>query len=100
MSRPPTPRTTIRRVPNRAVYDRAQVDAILDEALFCHVAFVHDGQPFAIPTVHARDGDVLYVHGSPGSRMLRQLAAGVHVCVTVTLLDGLVLARSVFKHSL
>jgi nitroimidazol reductase NimA-like FMN-containing flavoprotein (pyridoxamine 5'-phosphate oxidase superfamily) len=92
--------TQIRRHPERAVYDRAAIDAILDEALFCHVAFEHDGRPFAIPTIHARVGDVLYLHGSPASRMLRRLHDGIEVCVTVTLVDGVVLARSVFNHSL
>jgi uncharacterized protein len=81
------------------VYDRAVIDAILDEALICHVGFVHDGHPFVIPTIHMRDGDRLYLHGSPASRMLRQLGRGIPVCITVTLLDGIVLARSVFHHS-
>src|SRR5437867_291842 len=96
----PTPRVRVRRLPDRGVYDRAAIDAILDEALICHVGFVHDGRPFVIPTIHARDGDVLYVHGSTASRMLRTLSRGVDVCVTVTLLDGLVLARSQFHHSM
>ena len=100
MGATPTSRTKVRRHPERGDYDRATVDAILDEALICHVGFVVDGQPFVIPTIHARDGDVLYVHGSPGSRMLRNLKGGVDVCVTVTLLDGLVLARSVYNHSM
>jgi hypothetical protein len=96
----PTTRTTVRRHPERGDYDRATIDAILDEALVCHVGFVVDGQPFVIPTIHARDGDVLYIHGSPGSRMLRSVRGGVDLCVTVTLLDGLVLARSVYNHSM
>jgi uncharacterized protein len=96
----PTTRTTVRRHPERGDYDRATIDAILDEALICHVGFVVDGQPFVIPTIHARDGDVLYLHGSPGSRMLRNLKGGVDLCVTVTLLDALVLARSVYNHSM
>jgi uncharacterized protein len=96
----PTTRTTVRRHPERGDYERATIDAILDEALICHVGFVVDGQPFVIPTIHARDGDVLYIHGSPGSRMLRSLKGGIDVCVTVTLLDGLVLARSVYNHSM
>jgi nitroimidazol reductase NimA-like FMN-containing flavoprotein (pyridoxamine 5'-phosphate oxidase superfamily) len=96
----PTRRTTVRRHPERGAYDRATIDAILDEALICHVGFMVDGQPYVIPTIHARDGDVLYLHGSPASRMLRNLAEGVDVCVTVTLLDGLVLARSVYNHSM
>jgi uncharacterized protein len=95
-----TPRTTVKRHPERGVYDRGTIDAILDEALICHVGFVHDDRPFVIPTIHARDGDTLYLHGSPGSRMLRELKRGLDVCVTVTLLDGLVLARSVYHHSM
>jgi nitroimidazol reductase NimA-like FMN-containing flavoprotein (pyridoxamine 5'-phosphate oxidase superfamily) len=93
-------RTTVKRHPERGVYDPSTIDAILDEALICHVGFVHDGQPFVIPTIHARDGDTLYLHGSPGSRMLRNLKEGIDVCVTATLLDGLVLARSVYHHSM
>src|SRR5213594_2742238 len=95
----PSARTTVRRLPARASYERATIDAILDEAVFCHVGFVADGQPYVIPTIHARLGDRLYVHGSAASRMLRTLGAGIPVCVTVTLLDGLVLARSAFHHS-
>ena len=94
-----TPRTAAKRLPARASHDRAVVNAILDEAVICHVGFAVDGQPFVIPTIHARCGDVLYVHGSAASRMLRTLAGGVPACVTVTLLDGLVLARSAFHHS-
>jgi nitroimidazol reductase NimA-like FMN-containing flavoprotein (pyridoxamine 5'-phosphate oxidase superfamily) len=93
-------RTTVKRHPERAAYDRSTIDAILDEALICHVGFVHDGQPFVIPTIHARDGDTLFLHGSPGSRMLRNLKQGIDICVTATLLDGLVLARSVYHHSM
>jgi nitroimidazol reductase NimA-like FMN-containing flavoprotein (pyridoxamine 5'-phosphate oxidase superfamily) len=93
-------RNRVRRHPERGVYEREAIAAILDEALFCHVGFVVDGQPFVIPTIHARDGDVLYLHGSTASRMLRTLAEGVDVCVTATLLDGLVLARSVYNHSM
>jgi nitroimidazol reductase NimA-like FMN-containing flavoprotein (pyridoxamine 5'-phosphate oxidase superfamily) len=93
-------RTTVKRHPERGVYDRATVDAILDEALICHLGFVHDGHPYVIPTIHARDGDTLYLHGSPGSRMLRDLKQGIDLCVTATLLDGLVLARSVYHHSM
>jgi uncharacterized protein len=96
----PTPRTTVKRHAERGVYDRAAIDAILDEALICHVGFVQDGQPFVIPTIHARDGDTLYLHGSPGSRMLRAIKTGIDVCVTATLLDGLVLAKSVYNHSM
>ncbi len=96
----PSPRTRLVREPQRAVYDRAEAYRILDEAFLCHVGFVADGQPYVIPTSYGRDGDVLYIHGSAASRMLRQLDAGVPVCITVTLLDGLVLARSVFNHSM
>src|SRR5712691_13063092 len=93
-------RPRVKRHPERGDYDRATIDAILDEALISHIGFVHDEQPYVIPTIHARDGDVLYLHGSPGSRMLRQLKRGLDVCVTATLLDGLVLARSVYHHSM
>jgi nitroimidazol reductase NimA-like FMN-containing flavoprotein (pyridoxamine 5'-phosphate oxidase superfamily) len=93
-------RTRVRRHPERGAYDRATIDAILDEALISHVGFVVDGQPYVIPTIHARSGDTIYFHGSPGSRMLRRLGEGIDVCVTATIVDGLVLARSVFKHSL
>jgi nitroimidazol reductase NimA-like FMN-containing flavoprotein (pyridoxamine 5'-phosphate oxidase superfamily) len=96
---PVTERTRVRRVPARGVFDRAAIYAILDEAFVCHVAFAVDGQPYAIPTGYARLDDALYLHGAAASRMVRQLAAGVDVCVTVTLVDGLVLARSAFHHS-
>jgi uncharacterized protein len=82
------------------VYEREQVDAVLDAALVCHLGFVQDGQPFVIPTLHARVDDRLYVHGSSASRALRTLGEGIPACVTVTLLDGIVLARSVFEHSM
>src|SRR5688572_6338276 len=95
-----TPRTTVRRLPSRGFYDRKTIAAILDEGLVCHVGFVAEGQPLVIPTVHARRDGRLYVHRSAGSRMLRTLAGGVPVCVTVTIVDGLVLARSVFNHSM
>ena len=90
----------MKRHPERGAYDRATIDPILDEALICHLGFVVDGRPFVIPTIHARDGDTLYIHGSPGSRMLRAAKDGVDICVTVTLVDGLVLARSVYNHAL
>jgi hypothetical protein len=96
----PTPRTTLHRRPNRASYDQATVEAILDEGLFCHVGFVVDGQPYVLPTIHARIGDRLYLHGSAASRMLRSLREGLPMSATVTLLDGLVLARSAFHHSM
>jgi nitroimidazol reductase NimA-like FMN-containing flavoprotein (pyridoxamine 5'-phosphate oxidase superfamily) len=102
MSQPytPTPRTRLVREADRAVYDREVAYRILDEGFLCHVGFVADGQPFVIPTSYGRTGDSLYVHGSAASRMLRNLKDGVPVCVTVTLLDGLVLARSIFNHSM
>ena len=93
-------RTGVRRQPDRGHYDRDTIDAILDEALHCHLGFVVDGQPYVIPTLHARAGDLLYVHGSSASRMLRHAATGAPMCATVTLLDGLVLAKSVFNHSM
>jgi nitroimidazol reductase NimA-like FMN-containing flavoprotein (pyridoxamine 5'-phosphate oxidase superfamily) len=100
VSGPPSERATVRRLPKRAVYERTQIDAILDEGLICHVGFVAEGQPFVIPSAYVRVGDRIYFHGSAASRMLRTLAAGAGVCVTVTLLDGLVLARSAFHHSM
>lgn len=96
----PTQRTQVKRLPDRGAYDSETVFKILDEGLICHVGFSVDGQPFVIPTGYARVEDTLYVHGSAASRMLRTLAEGVQVCVTVTLLDGLVLARSAFHHSM
>lgn len=100
MTFPQTDRTTLKRLPKRGHFDRETVDSILDEGIICHVGFVIEGQPFVIPTGYARVDDSLYVHGSQASRMLRSLATGVDVCVTVTLLDGLVLARSAFHHSM
>jgi nitroimidazol reductase NimA-like FMN-containing flavoprotein (pyridoxamine 5'-phosphate oxidase superfamily) len=91
--------TRLRRKPDRAAYDRPTIDAILDEGLVCHLGFVHEDRPFVIPTLYARAGDVVYVHGSAASRMLRALAGGILACLTVTLVDGLVLARSAFHHS-
>ena len=96
----PTPRTRVVREADRAVYDRETVYRILDEGFLCHVGFVADGQPFVIPTSYGRKDASLYIHGSAASRMLRQMKEGVSVCVTVTLLDGLVLARSIFNHSM
>jgi uncharacterized protein len=95
-----TERTQVRRLPDRGAYDSGTVFPILDEGLICHVGFVVEGQPFVIPTGYARVGDTLYIHGSAASRMLRTLAEGIQVCVTVTLLDGLVLARAAFHHSM
>jgi uncharacterized protein len=96
----PTPRTQVRRLPDRGHYDSETIYRILDEGFLCHVGFVVDGQPFVIPTGYARVGDAIYLHGSAASRMLRTLAGGVQVCVSVTLVDGLVLARSAFHHSM
>jgi nitroimidazol reductase NimA-like FMN-containing flavoprotein (pyridoxamine 5'-phosphate oxidase superfamily) len=96
----PTERTTLKRLPNRGSHERATIQAILDEALSCHVGFVVDGQPFVLPTIHGRIGERLYLHGSAASRMLRTLSDGVPVCVTASLIDGLVLARSAFHHSM
>jgi len=95
----PTDRTQVKRLPKRGAYDRETVFKILDEAFVCHVGFVVDGQPFVIPTNFGRAGETIYLHGSAASRMLRTLSAGIAVCVTVTLVDGLVLARSAFHHS-
>jgi nitroimidazol reductase NimA-like FMN-containing flavoprotein (pyridoxamine 5'-phosphate oxidase superfamily) len=100
MSFPQTERTTLKRLPKRGVYDRQLVYAILDEGFICHAGFVVDGKPVVIPTGYARVDDQLYIHGSQASRMLRTLKTGVDVCVTVTLIDGLVLARSAFHHSM
>jgi uncharacterized protein len=94
-----TPRKKLRRLPKRGAHDRPAIDAILDEALISHVGFVHDGRPAVIPTLHARLGDDVLIHGSAASRMLRALAQGIDVCLTATLIDGLVLARSAFHHS-
>jgi nitroimidazol reductase NimA-like FMN-containing flavoprotein (pyridoxamine 5'-phosphate oxidase superfamily) len=96
----PTPRTQVRRLPKRGVYDAAQIHSILDEGFLCHVGFAVDGQPYVIPTLYARIGDTLYIHGSAASRMLKTAASNVEVCVTVTLVDGFVLARAVFHHSM
>ena len=96
----PSTRTRVRRLPERGVYDRTAIDEVLDAALVAHLGFVHDDQPFVIPTLHARVDDRLYVHGSAASRALRALATGIPACLTVTMLDGIVLARSVFEHSM
>jgi len=97
---PVTERTRVVREANRAVYDRETIYRILDETFVCHVGFVADGQTYVIPTMFARVDDALYFHGSAASRMLRGLSAGWPVCITVTLIDGLVLARSIFNHSM
>jgi nitroimidazol reductase NimA-like FMN-containing flavoprotein (pyridoxamine 5'-phosphate oxidase superfamily) len=98
--RGPTPRSTVRRLPERACYDRETIYAILDEGLVCHMGFVLDGQPYVIPMIHARVADRLVIHGAAGGRMMRTLGDGVPLCVTVTLVDGLVLARSGFHSSM
>jgi nitroimidazol reductase NimA-like FMN-containing flavoprotein (pyridoxamine 5'-phosphate oxidase superfamily) len=96
----PTARTRVVREAHRGIYERDAAYEILDEGFICHVGFVVDGQPFVIPTAYGRRGDDLYIHGSAASRMLRNLEKGIAVCITVTLLDGLVLARSIFNHSM
>lgn len=97
---PSTPRSTVKRIADRGVYDRSAIYRILDEALLCHVGFIDDGQPYVLPTIHARIDDALYLHGSQASRMLSALAGGAPACVTVTLLDGIVVARSAFHSSM
>jgi nitroimidazol reductase NimA-like FMN-containing flavoprotein (pyridoxamine 5'-phosphate oxidase superfamily) len=96
---PRTPQSRVGRLPDRGHYDRETIYPIVDEAPVCHVAFVEDGQPYVIPTLHARDGDAILLHGSVGSRLLRHLAAGNPASLAFTLVDGMVLARSVFHHS-
>ncbi|MHC5111034.1 MAG: pyridoxamine 5'-phosphate oxidase family protein [Planctomycetota bacterium] len=96
----PTSRTRLNRIPDRGEYDRQVINAILDEALICHVGFVQDDHPFVIPTIHVRIDDHVYLHGSRHSRLLRAAISGAPICLTVTLLDGLVLARSAFHHSM
>jgi uncharacterized protein len=98
-SKAPSPRTRVRRMPARADYERETIEAILDEAMVAHLGFSVDGQPYVVPTLHARVGDQVYFHGSSASRTVRALAAGAQMCLTVTLLDGLVLARSAVHHS-
>ncbi|MDP2713031.1 MAG: pyridoxamine 5'-phosphate oxidase family protein [Solirubrobacteraceae bacterium] len=100
MATAPSQRARVRRAPSRAAYDRDAIDAILDEALVAHVGFAVDGQPYVIPTLHARAGETVYIHGSAASRTLRTLATSAPACLTVTLLDGIVLARSAFHHSM
>lgn len=96
----PTQRSQVKRLPQRADYELQTIYNILDEGLICYVGFVVNNQPFVIPTAYGRINDKLYIHGSPASRMLRSLVGAIEVCVTVTLLDGLVLARSAFHHSM
>ena len=95
----PTDRTKVRRVADRANYDRAFVHSVIDEALTCSVGFAVDGRPWVIPTIHTRVDETLYLHGAPANHMLTTLAGGIETCVSITLIDGLVLARSAFKHS-
>jgi nitroimidazol reductase NimA-like FMN-containing flavoprotein (pyridoxamine 5'-phosphate oxidase superfamily) len=95
-----TKRTELRRIPDRGSHDRETIDSILDAGFLAHVGFCLDGQPFVIPTLYGREGERLYLHGSAASRMLRELETGIPTCVTVTLVDGLVLARSAFDHSM
>jgi nitroimidazol reductase NimA-like FMN-containing flavoprotein (pyridoxamine 5'-phosphate oxidase superfamily) len=101
MTSAPTPRVEVRRLPERGRYDRETIDAILDEGYLCHLGIVEDGTPIVIPTLYARDGDSILVHGSPASRTLRTARdRGIEVCLTVTLVDGFVIARSGFHHSM
>lgn len=94
-----TDRTALKRRPNKGAYDPATINAILDEGFVCHVGFAVDGQPYVIPTGYGRDGEIIYLHGSSASRMMRSLSGAIPLCLTVTLVDGLVLARSGFNHS-
>jgi nitroimidazol reductase NimA-like FMN-containing flavoprotein (pyridoxamine 5'-phosphate oxidase superfamily) len=101
MTDAPTPRTRVRRLPELGVYERAQVEAIVDEALYCHLAWVgEDGDPRIIPTIHTRIGDTLYVHGSAASTTLRAIKTGLTVAIAVTIVDGIRFARSMFEHSM
>jgi uncharacterized protein len=97
---PVTPRTKVKRHPERGHYDPAVIYPIVDEALICHVGFVQDRQPYVIPTLHARQGDTILLHGAKGSRLLRHVEAGGGVCISIALVDGIVLARSAFSHSI
>ena len=100
MTEAPSERIRVRRLGERGAYNRENLDEILDEALICHVGFITDGDPYVIPTIHARDEDTIYFHGSPASRMLRLMKKGADVCVTTTIVDGIVAARSAFHHSM
>lgn len=95
-----TAQNQVRRLPDRGAYDAATIYAIVDEALICHVGFVHDGMPFVIPTIHARDGDTIYLHGAKASRLLEHCRRGEQICLTMTLIDGIVAARSAFNSSM
>ncbi len=100
MTRPASGRSTVRRLPARGHYDRDTIHAVLDATRVCHLGFAVEGQPYVIPVIHGRDGDTLYLHGSAASRAMRAAGSGLPVCVTATLVDGYVLARSAFHHSL
>jgi nitroimidazol reductase NimA-like FMN-containing flavoprotein (pyridoxamine 5'-phosphate oxidase superfamily) len=100
MTEPPSDRTTVKRKPQRAAYERVTIDSILDEGLICHVGLSVEGQTFVLPMIHVRVGDKVYLHGSPASRALQALAQGAEACLTVSLIDGLVLARSAMHHSM
>jgi uncharacterized protein len=100
VSEPPSQRTRVRRHPERAAYDRAAIDAILDEGLICHIAWVENGGPRALPTIHARVADTLYIHGSRAGRPWKAIRSGVEICVAVTIVDAIVLARSAFSSSM
>jgi uncharacterized protein len=95
-----TTRNKVKRLPDRGYYDSSVIYPIIDEALICHVGFVQDNQPYIIPTLHARQGDRVLLHGAKGSRLLRHVGSGGDVCIAITLMDGIVLARSVFHHSI
>ena len=97
---PKTPRNKVKRHPERGHYDASIIYPIVDEALICHVGFVQDNQPYVIPTLHARQGETILLHGAKGSRLLQHVEAGGDVCIAITLMDGIVLARSVFSHSI
>lgn len=100
MTNAPTQRSELKRLPERGAYDRPTIDAILDDGMLCHLGFISDGGPVVIPTLYARRGDEVLIHGSAASRMLRGLAGGLDVCLTVSHIDGIVLARSAFHHSI
>ena len=98
MSQPPSKRAEVRRIPDRGSYETELIHSIIDEALICHVGFVHESAPVVIPTIHARVEDTLYLHGSPASRMLRSMRSGAEISVNMTIVDGLVVARAAFHH--
>ncbi|MDP6991375.1 MAG: pyridoxamine 5'-phosphate oxidase family protein [Candidatus Marinimicrobia bacterium] len=95
-----TDRTRVKRIPERGHYDKETIYPIIDEAMICHVGIIYENNPVVIPTIHARDGDTLYIHGSAASRMLKSIPNQNNICVTITLMDGIVLARSAFHHSM